>query len=87
MTFLSTLTMPHTRRRKLAMERARDLTEPLPQVTQWNVRALHIVVTRGVVARTLNPQGRNMRLEIWLAGWHIGVYDEFGEKPRRLGAR
>jgi hypothetical protein len=71
----------HTQRRKRATELAHDLTEPLPQVNRWSVHAFHIVMTRSALAHAINTQGHNVRLEIWLAGWHIAVYDEVGERP------
>jgi hypothetical protein len=30
--------------------------------------------------------GQYVRLAIWLAGWHIEIYDELGEQPSRLSA-
>jgi hypothetical protein len=33
-----------------------------------------------------NTRDHNLRLAIWLAGWHIEVYDELGEQPPRLSA-
>jgi len=38
-------------------------------------------------ARAINAQGHNLRLEIWLAGCHIAIYDEFGKQLCRLRAR
>jgi transcription antitermination factor NusA-like protein len=51
------------------------------------VHARHIVVSRGKFARAISTHGHNVRLGIWLAGWHIAIYEQFGEQPRRLGAR
>lgn len=87
MTSLTTTTLSPTRPRDRATKLACDLTEPPTQVTQWSVHALHIVVTRSMFARAIRAQAHNVRLEIWLAGWHIAVYEEVGERPRRLGAR
>ena len=52
-----------------------------------SVRATHIVVSRPRFARAVSTPSRNVRLEIWLAGWRIAIYDEFGGQPHRLGAR
>jgi transcription antitermination factor NusA-like protein len=51
------------------------------------MRVRHIVVSRGKVARAISTQGRNLRREIWLAGWHIEIYDEFGEQSHLFGVR
>jgi transcription antitermination factor NusA-like protein len=48
---------------------------------------MHIVVSRGKFAQAISTPGHNVRLGIWLAGWHIAIYDEFGEQPHRFGAR
>jgi transcription antitermination factor NusA-like protein len=48
---------------------------------------MHIVVSRGKFARAISTPGHNVRLGIWLAGWHIAIYEQFGEQPHRLGAR
>jgi len=58
-----------------------------PQVAGRSVHAMHIVVSRSKFARAISTQGHNARLAIWLAGWHIEVYDEFGEQSHRCGAR
>jgi hypothetical protein len=87
MTSLTTMTMPHSRRRKPATELVDDLTKRLPQVADRPVHWTHIVVSRGKFARAISTQGHNVRLEIWLAGWRIAIYDEFGGQPHRLGAR
>jgi len=58
-----------------------------PHVSDPTMRATHIVVSRGKFARAFGTDGRNVRLAIWLAGWHIDVYDEFVEKPDRFGGR
>jgi transcription antitermination factor NusA-like protein len=73
MTSLTTIAMPHSQRR--------------PQVTDRSMHAMHIVVSRGKFARAFSTPGHNVRLGIWLAGWHIAIYDEFGEQPHRLGVR
>jgi transcription antitermination factor NusA-like protein len=52
------------------------LTQPLPDVAERPVRALHITVSRGKFAQAFGTEGRNERLAIWLAGWHIGIYHE-----------
>ena len=75
MTLFTVMTMPHSQRRKHVMQPARDFTEPLPQVTQRSVHALHIVVSRRVFARAIDAQCHNLRLEIWLAGWRIAIYE------------
>jgi transcription antitermination factor NusA-like protein len=41
-----------------------------------SVDATHIVVSRGRFARAISTQGPNVRLVIWLAGWHIEIYEE-----------
>jgi transcription antitermination factor NusA-like protein len=87
MTSFTTMTMPHIQKRKRAMELARDLSEPLSQIADRSVHAKHIVVTRSKFASAISTQGHNVRLEIWLAGWHIAIYDESGEQPRGIGAR
>ena len=87
MNSLTTLTMPHSQRRKPDMELVRDFTPPLPRATDRCAHAIHIVVSRGKFARAISTQGHNVRLEIWLAGWRIAIYDEFGEQHHRFGAR
>jgi hypothetical protein len=87
MTSRTTTTMPHSQRRKPDMELGRDFTQPAPQVADRPVHAVHVVVSRGKFARAISKQGHNVRLGIWLAGWHIAIYDEFGEQPHRFGAR
>jgi hypothetical protein len=87
MTSRTTTTMPHSQRHKPDMEPVRDFTGPVPQVADRSVRAMHIVVSRGKFARAFGTQGRNVRLAIWLPGWHIEIYDEFGAQPHRCGAR
>jgi hypothetical protein len=81
------MTMPRSRRRKRATELVDDFTTPLPQVADRRAHWTHIVVCRGKFARAISTQGQNMRLEIWLAGLRIAIYDEFGGQPHRLGAR
>jgi transcription antitermination factor NusA-like protein len=51
------------------------------------VHAKHIVVSRGKFARMISTQGQNVSLAIWLAGWHVEIYDEFGTRPDCFGAR
>jgi transcription antitermination factor NusA-like protein len=58
-----------------------------PQGAGRSVHAMHIVASRSNLARAISTQGHNVRLAIWLAGWHIEVCDEFGERPHRCGAR
>lgn len=64
-----------------------DFTQPLPQIAERPVRGLHIVMSRGKFARASSPQGRNIRVAIWLPGWHIDIYDEFRERSHLFGAR
>jgi S1-C subfamily serine protease len=59
----------------------------VPQVAGRSMRVRHIAVSRGKVARAISTQGRNLRLDIWLAGWHIEIYDEFGEQSHLFVAR
>ena len=87
MTSRMTTTIPQSQRRKPNMELVRDFTQPAPQVADRSVHAMHIVVSRGKFARAISTQGHNVRLGIWLAGWHIAIYDEFGEQPHRFGGR
>ena len=87
MTSHMTTTIPHSQRRKPNMELVREFTQPAPQVADRSVHAMHIVVSRGKFARAISTPGHNVRLGIWLAGWHIAIYDQFGEQPHRLGAR
>jgi hypothetical protein len=87
MTSRMTTTMPKSQRRKPDMELVRDFTQPAPQVADRSAHARHIVVSRGKFARAISMPGHNVRLGIWLAGWHIAIYEQFGEQPYRLGAR
>jgi hypothetical protein len=87
MTSRTTTTMPKSQRRKPDMELAREFTQPAAQVADRSVHAMHIVVSRGKFARAISTPGHNVRLGIWLAGWHIAVYDQFGEQHHRFGAR
>ena len=87
MTSRTTMTIPHSQQRKLNKELVREFTQPAPQVADRSVHARHIVVSRGKFARTKSTQGHNVRLGVWLAGWHIAIYDEFGEQPHHFGAR
>jgi len=86
MTSHMTTTIPHSQR-KPNMELVPEFTQPAPEVADRSVHAMHIVVSRGKFARTKSTPGHNVRLGIWLAGWHIAIYEQFGEQPRRLGAR
>jgi transcription antitermination factor NusA-like protein len=86
MTSLTTMAMPHSQRRKPDMDLVREVTQP-PQVADRSMHAMHIVVSRGKFARPISTQGHNVRLAIWLAGWHIEIYDELGERSHRFGAR
>jgi transcription antitermination factor NusA-like protein len=87
MTSRMTMTIPHSQRRKPNMELVREFTQPAPQVADRSVHAMHIVVSRDKFARATSTPGHNVRLGIWLAGWHIAIYDEFGEQPHRFGGR
>jgi hypothetical protein len=83
----SRMTVPHSQRQRPNMELGREFTQPAPQVADRSVHAMHIAVSRGKFARAISAQGHNVRLAIWLAGWHIAIYDEFGEQPHRFGGR
>ncbi|MFZ3303878.1 MAG: hypothetical protein WBS15_12865 [Mycobacterium sp.] len=87
MTSRMTMAIPHSQRRKSNMELVREFTQPTPQVAGRSVHAMHIVVSRGKFARAISTPGHNVRLGIWLAGWHIAIYEQFGERPHRLGVR
>jgi hypothetical protein len=87
MTSRTTTTMPKSQRRKPDMELVRDFTQPAPQVADRSAHAMHIVVSRGKFAPAISTPGHNVRLGIWLAGWHIAIYDQFGEQHHRFGAR
>jgi hypothetical protein len=86
MTSQMTTTIPHSQR-KPNVEPVREFTQPAPEVTDRPVHATHIVVSRGKFARAISTPGHNVRLGIWLAGWHIAIYDQFGEQPQRFGGR
>jgi transcription antitermination factor NusA-like protein len=75
MTPFTTKTMPHIQRRKSDRELL-DYAQP-PQVADRSVHAKHIVVTRSKFASAISTQGRDVRLVICLAGWHIAIYDQF----------
>jgi hypothetical protein len=85
MTSLTQMTM-HSHRRKHGMRLMRYFTRPLRQVADRCVRAMHLVVSRGRFARGISTLDHNVRLEIWLAGWHIEVYEECGEQTHRCSA-
>jgi transcription antitermination factor NusA-like protein len=87
MTSRTTTTMPQSQWRKPNMELMRDVTQPAQQVADRSVHARHIVVSRGKFARAISAPGNNVRLGIWLAGWHIAIYGQFGEQPHHFGAR
>ena len=87
MTSRMTMTIPHSERRKPDLELVGEFTQPAPEVADRFVHAMHIVVSRGKFARAISTPGHNVRLGIWLASWHIAIYDQFGEQPHRLGAR
>jgi hypothetical protein len=87
MTSHTTTTMPQSQWRKPNMELVGDFTQPAPQVADRSVHAMHIVVSRGKFARAISTRGHDVRLGIWLASWHIAIYDEFGEQLHRFGAR
>jgi len=86
MTSHMTTTIPHSQR-KPNMELVPEFTQPAPEVADRSVHAMHIVVSRGKFARAISTPGHNVRLGIWLAGWHIAIYEQFGEQPHRLGVR
>jgi transcription antitermination factor NusA-like protein len=51
-------------------------TFDIHQRNHFSVHRTHIVVSRGKSARAIRMQDHNVRLAIWLAGWHIEIYDE-----------
>ena len=59
-------------------------TFDIHQRNHFSVRRTHIVVSRGRFARAIRTQDHNVRLAIWLAGWHIEIYDELGDHPAGL---
>ena len=87
MTSHMTTTIPDSQRRKPDLELVGEFTQPAPEVADRFVHAMHIVVSRGKFARAISTPGHNVRLGIWVAGWHIAIYDQFGEQPHCLGAR
>ena len=80
-------TMIPDSQRKPNLELVGEFTQPAPEVADRFVHAMHIVVSRSKFARAISTPGHNVRLGIWVAGWHIAIYDQFGEQPHRLGAR
>jgi transcription antitermination factor NusA-like protein len=86
MTFHMTTTIPQSLQ-KPNRELVREFTQPATEVADRSVHALHIVVSRGRCARAISTPGHNVRLGIWLAGWHIAIYEQFGGQPHRLGVR
>lgn len=86
MTSLTATTTPPSRRTKRDMRLRRYFTRPLRQVADRSVHATHIVVSRGRFPRAIATRDHNVRLAIWLAGWHIEIYDELGEQLPRLSA-
>jgi transcription antitermination factor NusA-like protein len=86
MTSLMATTIPDSQR-KPNMELVREFTQPAPEVADRSMHAMHIEVSHGKFARAISKPGHNVRLGIWLAGWHVAIYDRFGEQPNRLGAR
>ena len=86
MTSHMTTTIQYSQR-KPNLELVGEFTQPAPEVADRFVHAMHIVVSRGKFARAISTSGHNVRLGIWLAGWHIAIYDQFGEQPHRFGAR
>ena len=86
MTFHMTTTIPHSQR-KPDLELVGEFTQPAPEVADRSVHAMHIVVSRGKFARTKSTPAHYVRLGIWLADWHIAIYEQFGEQPHRLGVR
>jgi transcription antitermination factor NusA-like protein len=86
MTFHMTTAIPHNQR-KPNMELVREFTQPATEVADRSVHAMHILVSRGRCARAISTPGHNVRLEIWLAGWHIAIYEQFGGQTHRLGLR
>jgi hypothetical protein len=87
MTSRTTTTMPHSARSEPDTALVRDFTSEATQVADRSTHAMHIVVSRGKFARAISAPRDNVRLGIWLAGWHVAIYDEFDEQPDRLGAR
>jgi transcription antitermination factor NusA-like protein len=87
MTSRTTTTMPQNQGRGPHIELMRDFTSQATQIADRPGHAMHISISRGKVSRAFSTQGHNVRLGIWLAGWHIAIYDEFGEQPHRFGAR
>jgi transcription antitermination factor NusA-like protein len=57
------------------------LTRPLRRAGDRHIHATHIVVSRRRFARAIGTQDHNVRFSIWLAGWHIEIYDEPGQYP------
>ena len=51
-------------------------TFEIHQPNHFSVRTMHIVVSRGRLARAIRTQDHNVRLAMWLAGWHIEIYDD-----------
>jgi transcription antitermination factor NusA-like protein len=51
-------------------------TFDIHQRNHFSVRRKHIVVSRSRVARAISTKDHNVRLAIWLAGWHIEIYEE-----------
>jgi transcription antitermination factor NusA-like protein len=86
MTFNMTTTIPHSQR-KPNVELVREFTQPATEVADRSVHAVHIVMSRGRCARAISTPGHNVRLGIWLAGWHIAIYEQFGRQPHRRGVR
>ena len=84
MTSLTASTMPPGRQRKRARRLRRYFARPGRRVVDRSLHATHIVVSRGSVARARSTQVRYVRLAIWLAGWHIEIYEELGEQPGRF---
>jgi transcription antitermination factor NusA-like protein len=45
---------------------------------------MHISVFRGRSAPAISTQGRNVRVAISLANWHIEIHEELRAHPERL---
>ena len=43
------------------------------------------MVCRGKFARAISAKGHTVP-EIWLGGWRLAIYDEFGEQPHPFAA-
>jgi hypothetical protein len=82
MTSRAATTMPRSRWRKFDTRLRRYFTRPLRRVADRSAHRTHIVVSRGRFARAIGTRDHNVRVAIWLAGWHIEIYDELGGDAR-----